>query len=94
MKFARAGAVNHGEEDQLVATLCEVLKYQLRHKCNELVKASAKDPVLLSFSSDATSSKCHVQASASVSEKTLVRKSKVFDLISTSKRGFVEFITS
>ena len=61
MEFARAGAVNHGEEDQLVAKLCEMLKYHLRQKCNDLVQSSAKDPVLLTYSSDATSLKCHVQ---------------------------------
>ena len=61
MEFARAGAVNHGEEDQLVAKLCEMLKYHLRQKRNDLVQSSAKDPVLLTHSSDATSLKCHVQ---------------------------------
>ena len=30
LEFARAGVVNHGEEDCLVAKLCEVLKYHLR----------------------------------------------------------------
>ena len=47
LEFARAGVVNHGEEDRLVAKLCEVLKYHLRQKCCDLLQASGKDPVLL-----------------------------------------------
>ena len=54
MEFACAGDVNHGEEDHLVAKLCELLKCHLRQKCYDLVQASAKDPLLLSYSSDAT----------------------------------------
>ena len=79
LEFARAGAVNHGEEDHLVAKLCEVLKYNLRQKCHDLVQASAKDPALLSSSSDATSLNCHVQGRSSISGKSVVRKGK--DLI-------------
>ena len=66
----------------MVAKLCEVLKYHLRPKCYNLVQASANDIVLLSYSSDATSLKCHVRVSASVSAKTVYRKGK--DLISFS----------
>ena len=58
----------------MLAKLCEVLKYHLRQTCYDL--ASAKDPALLSCSSDAASLKCHIQASASVSSKTVVRKAK------------------
>ena len=39
--FARSGAVNHGEEDHLVAKLCDVLMYHLRQKCHDLAPASA-----------------------------------------------------
>ena len=35
-----------------MAKLCEVLQYHLRQKCHDLVQASAKDPVLLSYSRD------------------------------------------
>ena len=47
LEFARVCVVNHGEEDCLVAKLCEVLKYHLRQKCCDLLQASGKDPVLL-----------------------------------------------
>ena len=79
MELPRAGAVNHGEEDHLVTKLCEVLKYHLCQKCYDLVQASATDLLLLSYRSDATSLKCHVQAGASVSEETSVPRGK--DLI-------------
>ena len=42
MEFARSGAVNHGEEDHLVAKLCDVLMYHLRQKCHDLAPVSAK----------------------------------------------------
>ena len=74
MEFARAGAGRHCDEDHVLAKLCEVLKYHLRHTCYDL--ASAKDLALLSYSSDATSLQCHIQASAAVSAKTVVRKAK------------------
>ena len=55
------GAISHCLVDHLVANLSEVLKCHLRQKCYALVQTSAKDPVLLSYISDATSLKCHVQ---------------------------------
>ena len=90
--FARAGAVNHGEEDHLVTKLCEVFKYHPRQKRHDLAH-SAKDPVSLSYSSDAASLKCHVQVRASVSGKGVVRKGK--DLIGfLLQRGFAKSIIS
>ena len=37
-EFARAGAVNHDEEDHLVAKLSEVLKYHLSQKFDMLAE--------------------------------------------------------
>ena len=74
MEFARAGAGRHGDEDHVLKKLCGVLKCHLLQTCYDL--ASEKDLALLSYSSDAASLKCHVQASAAASAKTVVRKAK------------------
>ena len=79
LEFGCIGAGNHRDEDHLVAKLLEVVKYHLLQMCCDLVQASAMDPVLVSYSSHATSLTCHVQAGASVLAKTVVRKGK--DLI-------------
>ena len=69
--------------------VCEAVRNvevpSLPEKYFDLVKASAKDPVLRSYSSDATSWKCHVQVRASVSAKTVVREGKDLTDIFTAK---------
>ena len=85
--------MNHGEEESFGGEAVRSVEVSSSSAMHDLVQASEMNRVLLSYGSDATSLKFHVQVRASVSGKSVVRKGK--DLIEfLLRRGFAKSITS
>ena len=92
LELARAGLVNHGEEDHFGGEVVRSVEVPSSSECCDMMQESAMDPVLLSYCSDATSSKILVQVRASVSAKSVASKGK--DLFATSRVARLNFMNS
>lgn len=56
VEYSRASkTVDSKQEQRVAAKLCEVLKLHLRQKCDALIRAASNQPLLFSYSADATS---------------------------------------
>jgi hypothetical protein len=93
LDFSRASKVLNDSDKSVAAKICEVLKQHLRNKCDKLVKAAHKQPLLFSYTSDATSLVLRTQASAEIGGKTVHRSGKeLIELL--MQRGFFKTVSS
>ena len=77
LSYCSASKILDTTEVQECAKLAEVLKKFLRLQCLRLVETSQELPILLSYSSDASSCLCHTQSHASIAEHHVLRKGKI-----------------
>lgn len=93
LEFCRAGKVIQADEDTQVLRLAVALQQHLKEGALGLVKRAGKQPVLFSYSSDATSLLCQSVARESTGELVVVRSGKVLHEL-LMQRGIVKTTSS
>ena len=76
LEFCRVGSSLSSDEMQSCGALVETLKCHFRREAENLVRRSADRPVLISYTSDATSYLCSAVKRANVLGPTIVRRGR------------------
>jgi hypothetical protein len=87
--FCKVGKVLAKDEEHLCAKFGEVLKAHLKNKSERLLAAAKHQPVLYSYSSDATALLCQHVAEAGQGDHKVVRRGRVLHEL-LMQRGFLK----